>query len=402
MKYILGDRNLCILFFSTFLFFTNEALFLPTLPLHLSGAGYTNLMTGSVLGAFALGVLAARPLSGYVTDQFGRKISLTAGTFFFFVAPLFYLVSTNFTYLLIIRIFHGLGIAFYTTAFPAYITDTAAPERRGEIMGHMATSTTLSFTFGPLLGTTVFSTFGFKHLVLLCTATGLVNLMVILLIAESRKSVKNYSKPPYSRVVFKRSILVSSFIQLIYAIIFGGMMTFLPILLNSVQGLSIGLFFMVESVMVISFRFLAGHLSDRLGKGPVFTYSFLLILIAVFFISEINTMTAMVLTAALFGTGSSLCAPALSAFVADNSDPSARGTVFSFFSGAFDVGVIAAGVIMGFVADLAGIRNMFMITAVSGFVCLILFTLSIKEGKRASLAWALCVRKNRLDNADLN
>ncbi len=392
MKYILSDRNLTILFISTFLFFTNEALFLPTLPLHLAQSGYTNLQIGAVLGAFAFGVLLARPLSGYITDNFGRKISLCTGAFFFFAAPLFYLVSTNFIYLITIRLFHGLGIAFYTTAFPAYVTDAADPEKRGEIMGHMATSTTLAFTFGPLMGITMFTTYGFKHLVFLCALTGAMNLIVILLISESHKTGRDHNKLPYSQAVFKRSILVSSFIQLIYAIIFGGIMTFLPLLLNTVSGVNIGLFFMVESMMIIACRFLAAHLSDRLGKGPVFSYSFLLILAAVFFISQINTLMVMVICAILFGTGSALCSPALSAFVADSCDSSARGTVFSFFSGAFDIGVIVAGVILGFIADMAGLRNMFMITAVSGFICLVLFVLFIKKGRKRSLIWALCIK----------
>ncbi len=150
MKNILSDKNLTILFISTFLFFTNEALFLPALPLHLAAAGYTNLRISVVLGAFAFGVLLARPITGYITDRFGRKISL----------------------------------------------------------------------------------------------------------------------------------------------------------------------------------------------------------IAVFLISEISTLMVMVVTATLFGVGSAYCSPALSAFVADNSDPGARGTVFSFFSGAFDIGVHAAGVILGVVADI--------------------------------------------------
>ena len=121
MKYILRDRNLSILFVSTFLFFTNEALFLPTLPIHLSTAGYSNTRIGIVLGAFALGVLLIRPLSGFITDEKGRKVSLVLGVMFFLAAPFLYLISTDFLYLIVIRFFHGLGLSFYTTAFPAYI-----------------------------------------------------------------------------------------------------------------------------------------------------------------------------------------------------------------------------------------------------------------------------------------
>ncbi len=395
MKHILRDKNLSVLFISTFLFFTNEALFLPTLPLHLSGAGYSNTRIGIVLGAFALGVLIIRPFSGYITDEKGRKISLVAGVIIFLLAPLFYLASTDFLYLIVIRFFHGLGLSFYTTAFPAYITDVSDESKRGEILGHMATSTTLAFTLGPLIGITIFSSHGFTSLIYLCTITALINLVVILLITEIHRKTQKKPKVPYRKVVLNRSVLMSSFIQLIYAIIFGGIMTFLPLLLDRIDGVNIGVFFMVESIIIIVFRFIAAQLSDRYGRGPVFFYSFFIILCAVYLISKINTIHILIAVAALFGVGSSLCLPALSAFIADNSDPSARGTVFSFFYGAFDAGVIAAGGILGFIADLTSIREMFMITVAGGLICLILFSLFIKDGLKKSLQWALLAKNNR-------
>lgn len=393
MKYILRDRNLSILFVSTFLFFTNEALFLPTLPLYLSGVEYNNTMIGIVLGAFALGVLLARPISGFITDVKGRKISLVTGVIIFAAAPFLYLVSTDFLYLIIIRFFHGLGLCFYTTAFPAYITDVCDENRRGEILGHMATSTTLAFTLGPLIGMTVFSSYGFKSLVFLCAVTGLLNLIVILKISEIHKKTEAILKIAYKKVVFKRSVLVPSFIQLIYAIIFGGIMTFLPLLLKDIEGVNVGVFFMVESIVIIACRFLAAQMADKYGRGPVFVYSFLIIICGVYLISKIDTIHILIATAALFGIGSSLCLPALSAYIADRSDPSARGTVFSFFYGAFDAGVIVAGVILGFIADLTGLREMFMITAMAGFICLIIFSLFIKKGFGKSLQWSLLPKK---------
>lgn len=392
MKLIFAHRHLTILFISTFLFFTNEALFLPTLPLHLAESGYSNLGIGIILGAFALGVLVSRPLTGFITDRKGRKVSLVAGVVFFFISPVLYLVSVDFAYLIFVRFFHGLGIAFYTTAFPAYISDTADEERRGEAMGHMATSITLAFILGPLAGTTVYDQFGFAPLVWLCTLTGFVNLVVILMIAEIRIRTDSRERIPYRQAILKRGIVVSAGIQLMYGTIFGGIMTFLPLLLKAVDGVSIGLFFMVESVIVICCRIMAAHLADRYGRGPVFFYSFLTILAAVFIISNITTLALLVAAAVLFGMGSSLCAPALTAFVADNTEPATRGMVFGFVSCSFDTGVITAGIVLGAVADLVGFRSMFGITALSGCVALALFALLVRKGVGRSLAWTLVPR----------
>ena len=68
MRCILKNLNLFFLFVASGLFFFNEMLLMPTLPLYLSDLGYSHLALGSVLGAFALGVLALRPVAGLVTD----------------------------------------------------------------------------------------------------------------------------------------------------------------------------------------------------------------------------------------------------------------------------------------------------------------------------------------------
>jgi hypothetical protein len=134
MRYILKNRNLLLLFVASGLFFINEMLLMPTLPLYLSELGYSHLALGSVLGAFALGVLVMRPVAGLVTDRKTRKLS-----------PL-YLLSNSFVYLLGVRFFHGIGITFFTTASPTLITDIAPPRHRAEILGHMSMDAALCFS----------------------------------------------------------------------------------------------------------------------------------------------------------------------------------------------------------------------------------------------------------------
>ena len=79
MSYILKNKDLCLLFIASFLFFFNEMMLMPTLPLYLDDLGYSNLELGMVLGAFALGVLVFRPLAGKVTDRRSRRLSLLIG-----------------------------------------------------------------------------------------------------------------------------------------------------------------------------------------------------------------------------------------------------------------------------------------------------------------------------------
>lgn len=388
MKYIVENKNLLVLFTSTFLFFLNEAMLLPTLPVHLSSIGYTNTQIGIVLGAFALGVLLFRPLSGYVTDQKSRKLALIIGVAIFFIAPYFYLVSGQLTYLVIVRFFHGLGITFYTTAMPTFVTDVAPAHQRGEILGHMASASTLSFACGPLLGVYIYAWFGFFGLIMACIVVGGLNFFVIVWIQEQYHNPLKKSRIGYRQVIFKRSIIVSAFINLVYAVIFGAIMTFLPVLLKETPHLNVGFFFLAESGTIILCRIFTAHFIDRIGRGPAFVYSFSILLVSVFLVSKIDTLVLLILIGALFGSGSALCSPALSAFVADETQQQARGTVFGFYYGAFDTGVIVAGLIMGVIADLTTLRDMFVILSLSGTACLVFFVMTIKDTIADSIKWS--------------
>jgi len=221
-----------------------------------------------------------------------------------------------------------------------------------------------------------------------CMAIGLINLGVILMVKENKARQKSNRTVSYRTLLASRSVVVSSGIQLINAMIFGGMMTFLPILLAK-SGLNAGLYFFIESIAIILCRVLAARLSDRLGRGPVFFYSFALVLFSLILVSRITTLHLMVMAAVLFGTGTALTSPSLAAFIADETDPAIRGMVYGLFYGAFDVGVIIAGMVMGYVADISSIETMYTCTAITGAMGLMVFAMLIRRGVMTSLRWTL-------------
>ena len=389
MRYILKNRNLLMLFIASGLFFLNEMMLMPTLPLYLSALGYSNLALGTVLGSFALGVLVLRPVAGLVTDRKSRKFSLLIGLAVFIIAPPLYLLSDSFAYLLCVRFFHGIGITFFTTASPTLITDIAPSRRRGEVLGIMSIASIFSMALGPIVGVTLFNHFGMPFLLAGCSLLGLGGLTLIFFIREPLRNSIEQTPITYKQAIFTRIVIVSSIVLFIEAQIFGGFFTFLPLLLKGVGNQSVGLFFMIASGTMIIGRFSFAHLTDVYGRGPMFFYSFLIIIASVVLIAQVDSITILIFAALLYGIGSTICMPALIALIADTSDASVRGRVFSFFYGAFDIGVISAGVSLGFLADLFGLRGMFMIAAGMGFAAAIFFMLTIKSHLGLSVRWTL-------------
>ena len=367
MRYILKNRNLLLLFVASGLFFFNEMLLMPTLPLYLSELGYSHLALGSVLGAFALGVLVMRPVAGLITDRKTRKLSLIIGLVVFIVAPPLYLLSNSFVHLLCVRFFHGTGITFFTTASPTLITDIAPPRHRGEILGHMSIASIFSMAMGPMVGVTIFTRFGMPYLLAACSLVGLGGLLMILFIREPHRSPAEQTPITYKEAIFTRIVIVASVVLFIEAQIYGGFFTFLPLLLENVGDQKVGLFFMIASGTMIMGRFFIAHFADIYGRGPMFFYSFMIVIASVVVSAQIDSLTMLIAAALLYGLGSTICLPALTALIADTSDAAVRGRVYGFFYGAFDMGVISAGVSLGFLADLFGLRGMFMIAAGMGF-----------------------------------
>jgi MFS family permease len=134
----------------------------------LDSIGINQQQLGLIIGAFAVGLLATRSLLGKLADRRGRKIVLLIGTAVAAIAPLGYLTVTSIPLLMVIRAFHGISIAAFTTAYSALVVDLAPPKQRGEIIGLMSLTNPVGVALGPaiykLVGCTVRS-FGSPSLV---------------------------------------------------------------------------------------------------------------------------------------------------------------------------------------------------------------------------------------------
>lgn len=390
MRYILKDRNLLLLFIVSFLFFLNETILLPVLPLVLSDLDYNNTQIGMTLGAFALGVLVFRPLTAYITDNKSRKLSLLIGTFIFLIAPFLYFISMDFSYLMGVRFFHGLGISFFTTASPALIADLAPENHRGEILGHMGIASSLATVVGPLVGVFMYDTGGLNQVLWVCIALGCSGFTMALFISEKKRAHEDrVESKAYIKMLKNRGVLVASALVLVLALMNGGIFTFLPVLVKSEFDVNVGLVFMIISLSLILFRLFTSHLSDRYGRGPCAFYSFLILCLSYYLIGRSQTSWELIGAGILNGFGIGGCLPALTAHVVDKTEARVRGIAFSIFYGAFDVGMLLGGAALGVLADMTGLRDMYIITAVFGLVALGGFALSIRAAPAKSLKWTL-------------
>ncbi len=392
MKSTLFTTQLTLNWITRVLFFMSSAALLPTLPNYIISIGGNKSQVGIVMSAFAVGVLLFRPLVGKKIDSAGRKVVLLFGATIFAIAPVFYIFIHDIAPLVAVRMFHGLGLAAFGTASITLITDAASPKQRGEIISYTGMVNTVAFSAGPIFGGLIGDLWGYNMVFIFVGVSSLVCLILSLFIKETKTFEISKTSTGFVQAIWQRRIVFSFVIILLIAMIHGAVMFYYPIFLKENLHVNVGLFFAVFGAATLVVRVFIGRLSDRAGRGPLIVFSLAFIALGVFSLNYSTTITFMFISAILYGFGFGSQQPTLTTVVADNTTPETRGKIFSFYYGGFDLGISIAGIVLGAVAEHAGIPFMFVICGILAVGAVLIFVLLFEHTIVDSLRCAFALR----------
>lgn len=353
----LGFALTCL---SAFFFFLSFYLLLPTLPLYALQHGMGESEIGLIIGAFALTSLVVRPYVGRAIDRRGRKGMLLLGTAVFLTASLAYHYTRTVGSLLALRLLHGSGMGFFTTAASAVVTDLAPTARRGEAMGYFGMAANLAMAVGPALGMRLISDGTFSGLFL---AAGGVALVAVLLGTGVPETLPAGTTPPLSAPLFSRRALFPAGAMLTLCVTYGGVVSFLPLLGRQVGMGNPGLFFTVYAVFLVLTRPQAGLLSDRVGRAAVVLPGMALVAAAMVTLAAASAPGWLLLAGALYGVGFGAAHPALMALTADRVEAAERGQAMATFYAALELGIGSGSVLLGVLLAYSSFPAMFAAAA---------------------------------------
>lgn len=357
----LFTRDFILLCVATFLFAGSMFLLFAVLPVfvvdELNGA---DSQVGLIMGAFAVSALLARPMTGHLVDAWSRKTVLGFGALVYAVAPALYTQAETVPIMLGLRVFHGLGIAAYTTAAGVIVADIAPARRRGEGMGYYGMALNLAMTVGPALGVMLMEQISYTWLFWLCAALGLGSLVLSQLIREPTRPPGVRPPDAVRRRWVSRSALFPGFIAVCMTVPFGAVVSFLPLFAKA-HGLgNPGVYFTIYSLVVVISRPLAGRLSDRFGRPAVIVPGMLCLTAAMLTLAGTVSTQGMLAAAVLKGLGFGVVQPAIMALAVDRTAPHERGLELATLMGAFDVGVGLSSIVLGVVLDHTNFTVMFL------------------------------------------
>lgn len=386
-------RNLLILFTAGLLFWSSISSLLPTLPLYIDAVGASKQEIGIVMGSFAIGLLLSRPMLGRLADERGRKITLLIGTIVAAIAPFGYLATQSLGLLILVRIFHGISVAAFTTGYSALVADLAPTETRGEIIGYMTLATPLGLAIGPALGGYLEATSGYGILFLFCAELGFVALLGIVQVTnppvQSQKQTEGNNRN-FWQILSSPSVRVPTIVMLLVGLSLGAVHTFVSLFLKSTDvDFNGGLFFTAAAISSFSIRVFAGKASDRFGRGLFITFGIFCYVLSLILLWQAHSAMFFLLAAIAEGAGSGTLISMIVTMMADRSLPQERGQIFALCVAGLDLGIAIAAPLLGAIAELVGYRDMFGYGAAITSVALVLFLTQSSKNLSNSLRFAL-------------
>jgi len=375
------NRDFVLSFFAQFTFSFVFSILIPTIPIYLSIMEAKEAEIGVLVGALSVSSLLLRPLVGRALLRIPEKNFMIVGALIYTLSSLAYLIAPPFWPLLALRLFQGIGLAFFSTASFTLVANITPETHRGQIISYFYLSINFGFALAPYFGMLLINQFNFPFnfnaLFLICTGLSLCCLFITL-------KLKKMPVPPLAnpstqkQPLLSREALPPAFIAFLITINWGALTAFFPLYALGHGVDNPGLFFAAFAVTLIIVRVLGGKILDIYSREKVILPCLFNLIISVTILAFSTTLTMFILVAVIWGMGTAFLYPALVAYTIDRTG-SSRGPAMGTFTALTDLGAGMGSVIMGIILQLTNYRIMFLCLALIGIINLLYFYFTMRK-----------------------
>ena len=155
-------------------------LLIPTLPIYLSDLGAKEVEIGLLVGVASVSSLVARPWVGRILLRVPEKRFMMMGAIIYALSSFLYLFVKPFFPLFVVRTFHGIGIAFFSTALITLVARISPENQRGRSLSIFYLAFSIPFALAPSAAILILDLSSFQALFLICTSISLCGVVVLL------------------------------------------------------------------------------------------------------------------------------------------------------------------------------------------------------------------------------
>lgn len=312
---------------------------------------------GFLIAVFGLVNAMLQPVAGALIDRIGqRKPFIVGGLVLMALATLGFVLASQYTHLLFLRILQGIGVAITVPAALALMVGSSEKSTRGGSMGIYTTSRMLGFAIGPLLGGLVYDAFGFDAAFFAGASFIILAFILVHLWVKEPPVKKTTDKPVKFQIIDRKllsvGILGVAFATLIMAADFS-MMSSLETQFNQKLGMTAFLFGVSFSALVITRVFTQvplGRFSDHIGRKPLIIGGMILMAPSTALLGYAGSFPVLIFLRLIQGLASAAVAAPAFAIAGDMAQAGGEGRQMSFVTMGFGLGVALGPLLAGVLA----------------------------------------------------
>jgi MFS family permease len=333
-----------------------NTLVTPATPDIVDDFGVGRAGVGLLLAAATAPGIVLAPIIGVLSDRYGRRAIVVPCLVIFGLAGGTAAFAPSYEVLLGLRLLQGIGSAGLINLAVVIIGDHWDGLERAKMIGRNAACLTASIAVLPPLGGLLASLGGWRW-TFAPYWIGLVTAVAVLrYLGPSERGTGTLGEQlrrttPYLKLPVVIGSMAMAFV--LFALVFGGFLTVLPVHLKDDFGVSAGFRGLVLGVPAIPSTIMAlnlGRFRARFGAGPILVVGSLAIALGFAVLAVAPTLPLIMLGPVIYGFGEGLMIPTLQDAVASAAPASSRGAIVASF-----VGVNRLGQTVGPVAAGAGL-----------------------------------------------
>jgi len=341
-----------------------SGLILPVLPLFALSFDASYAMVGLVLAARGLGNLAFDVPAGMVVRHLGVRRSMLVGGSVMVVCALAMIQVSTLTEALVVQLLLGLAMALWNIARHTYVTEAVEIGRRGRTNAVMGGIGRISGFGGPVVGGALAEWVSLTAP--FAAQAGLIALGVLAAMLWVNHDLPRHerSAQPHESLLqvlagHWRVLISAGSGQMCAQTIRAARSAVVPLYAAEVLGLdasSVGLIISLSYATDMLMFYPAGQLMDRCGRKWAYVPSFIIQSLAMALVPLTNSFWSLALVTMAVGVGNGLGSGTMLTLGADLAPERGRGEFLGMWRFIGDGGSAAGPMIVGQVAQVAGLH----------------------------------------------
>lgn len=356
-------------------------------PLFAAAFGVPVFLVTLIAASNSLAWLVTAPITGFLTDRWGRKPLVVVGNLLRAFTTLGQFFAGNYWQFFALEFIGGIGVSMWATGASIIMADITGEGNRGRADAIRGFSGRLGMIAGPFVAGLLATAFPLRSVFLFNAITKIpIHFITVYLIKETRPDIA-------ARTAGKGSTLFERFGLSMFqsvGILALGVATFsvtlmsftgvfgvlFPLQAQEAAGMStqdIGSVMSLTGLIGLAISFPNGFIMDRYGRKKALIPGLLLLALAAYLITQINDYQSVLIMMAVYGLGQQLGMSSSEVLAMDLAPVGRRGAFLGIWQTIRNLGGLLGPLLVGVVAEVFGFSSAFLAIGVLLVLSAVLF-----------------------------